>query len=189
MSETQATRLRAALLDPHEASQVAVEGSVTAAVLVALFERDRRLWAVFTRRPAHLRLHAGQVSFPGGRREDGDADLTATALREASEEIGLQPSSVTILGALPPTPTIVTDIAIYPIVGLIEPPSGPWSIDPAEVDGVIEAPLAQLAASHRRESFERANGLRVTTDAYTAGDDTVWGATARIVRDLLARVH
>jgi 8-oxo-dGTP pyrophosphatase MutT (NUDIX family) len=189
MSEAQAIRLRAALLDPHEASQVPVDGSVTAAVLAALFERDGQLWAVFTRRPSHLRLHAGQVSFPGGRREVGDADLIATALREASEEIGLQPSSVTILGALPPTPTVVTDIAIYPIVGLIEAPTGPWSIDPAEVDVVIEASLPQLAATHRRQSFERANGVRVTTDAYTAGDDVIWGATARIVGDLLARVH
>ncbi len=73
-----------------------------------------------SKRHSDLRLHAGQISFPGGRREPGDEDLIRTALREAHEEIGLDPASVVIVGALAPTPTVVTDIAIYPFVGLIE---------------------------------------------------------------------
>src|ERR1700694_852794 len=146
MSLAQAARLRAALLDPSEAQQIVVAGSAAAAVLAPLFERDGELYAVFTKRHADLRLHAGQVSFPGGRREQGDADLVHTALREAQEEIGLDPRTVTLLGALSPTPTIVTDIAIYPIVGLIPPPTA-WTIADDEVEAVIEASLAQLADS------------------------------------------
>ena len=82
---------------------------------------------------------------------------------------------------------VVTDIAIYPIVGLIPPP-GAWTIADEEVEAVIEASLAQLAASHRMQTFTRNNGEQVTTDAYTVGSDTMWGATARIVTELLARL-
>ena len=188
MSQAQAARLRAALLDPLAAQQIEVAGSSPAAVLAPLFERDGELHAVFTKRRAHLRLHAGQISFPGGRREHGDADLIQTALREAHEEIGLDPRTVTLVGALRPTPTVVTDIAIYPIVGLIPPPTASWTLAADEVEAVIEASLGGLAATHRMQTFERLNGERVVTDAYTVGEDTIWGATARIVSDLLARL-
>ena len=76
---------------------------------------------MFTKRRDDLKRHAGEISFPGGRRDPEDADLTATALREAHEEIGLPPDAVEIVGALPPTPTFVTNYAVYPFVGLIEP--------------------------------------------------------------------
>jgi 8-oxo-dGTP pyrophosphatase MutT (NUDIX family) len=210
MSSAQAERLRAALLDPLAAQEMAVAGSQAAAVLVALFERDPppaprnggsqaadppsrvaggELHAVFTRRRPDLRIHAGQVSFPGGRRDPADADLVATALREAHEEIGLDPAAVTLLGALRPTPTVVSDIAIYPIVGLIAAPTAAWVLAAAEVEAVIEAPLAQLSATHHLETFTRPGGRSVTTDAYTIGEDTIWGATARILADLLARLR
>jgi 8-oxo-dGTP pyrophosphatase MutT (NUDIX family) len=107
---------------------IEVAGSQDAAVLAPLFERDGELHAVFTRRRGDLRIHAGQVSFPGGRREPGDADLVATALREAHEEIGLDPAAVTVLGALHPTPTVVSDIAIYPVVGLIAARASPLEL-------------------------------------------------------------
>ena len=188
MSQAQATRLRAALLDPLEAAQMEVAGSASAAVLAPLFERDGQLHAVFTKRRSHLRLHAGQISFPGGRPEQGDEDLVRTALREAHEEIGLAPASVVIVGALAPTPTVVSDIAIYPVVGLIPAPAAPWRPAEEEVEAVIEASLAELAATHRLQLIERRDGTRVTTDAYSAGADTIWGATARILTDLLLRL-
>ena len=188
MSKAQATRLRAALLDPLEASQMEVAGSASAAVLAPLFERDGELYAVFTKCRSHLRLHAGQISFPGGRPEPGDEDLAHTALREAHEEIGLDPASVVLVGALAPTPTVVSDIAIYPVVGLIPAPAAPWRLAEEEVEAVIEASLRELAATHRLELIERRDGTRVTTDAYSAGADTIWGATARILTDLLVRL-
>src|SRR5689334_23958424 len=96
-------------------------GRTHSAVLVPLFcDADRRLHAVFTKRRDDLKRHAGEISFPGGRRDD-DETLVETALREAHEEIGLPPSAVDLLGALEPTPTFVTNYAIYPFVGLIEP--------------------------------------------------------------------
>jgi len=188
MSLAQAERLRAVLLDPIEAQGIGVAGSVAAAVLVPLFERDGELHAVFTKRRSDLRLHAGQISFPGGRREAGDADLVATALRETHEEIGLDPASVEVLGALSPTPTVVTDIAIYPIVGLIAQRTDPWTLAAGEVESVTETPLAALASTHRLASFTRRDGRSVTTDTYTVGEDTIWGATGRILTDLLARL-
>jgi 8-oxo-dGTP pyrophosphatase MutT (NUDIX family) len=188
MSAGHAARLRAALLDPAQAARIAVAGSATAAVLVPLYERDGELAAVFIKRHSGLRLHAGQISFPGGRRDPGDADLTATALREAQEEIGLDPAAVTLVGALAPTPTVVTDIAIHPFVGLIaRRDAATWTIAPVEVDAVLEATLAELAATHRMQTFER-NGRRATTDAYTLGAETIWGATGRILTDLLRRL-
>ena len=87
-----------------------------------------------------------------------------------------------------PTPTVVTDIAIYPIVGLIPLPTTSWTLATDEVEAVIEASLSAVAATHRKQTFERLNGGRVITDAYTVGADTIWGATARIVNDLLARL-
>ena len=186
MSSAQAQRLRERLLDPQAAAQTAVAGTGIAAVLAPLWERDGELVAVFIKRHGELRLHAGQISFPGGRRDPGDVDLTATALREAHEEIGLEPAAVTVVGALTPTPTVVTDIAIYPFVGLIERPAA-WTIAVDEVEAVLEAPLREIAATHRLQTFQRPQGP-VSTDAYTIEGETIWGATGRIVADLLARL-
>ena len=186
MSSAQAQRLRERLLDPVTAARTVVPGTGIAAVLAPLWERDGDLVAVFIKRHGELRLHAGQISFPGGRRDPGDLDLTATALREAHEEIGLEPAAVTVVGALTPTPTVVTDIAIYPFVGLIERPVA-WTIAVDEVEAVLEAPLRELATTHRLQTFQRPRGP-VSTDAYTIEGETIWGATGRIVADLLARL-
>ena len=113
--------LRAVLLDPAAATTVEVHGRTKAAVLVPLYEHEGALHAVFTRRRSDLRSHAGEISFPGGRRDKADADLLTTALREAEEEIGLPPDAVHVLGALAPTPTVATNFGVYPFVGLIEP--------------------------------------------------------------------
>jgi 8-oxo-dGTP pyrophosphatase MutT (NUDIX family) len=124
--------------------------------------------------------------FLGGRRDDGDADLAATALREAHEEIGLEPAAVELLGALQPTPTFVTDYAIYPFVGLIEPGLG-WRVQEAEVWQVLELPVEAVRRGYARRRLVR-RGLPFRTDTYTVGEHLIWGATARIVADLLDRV-
>ena len=179
--------LSAVLLDLAEASVAEVHGRTKAAVLIALYVEAGDLHAVFTRRRHDLRSHAGEISFPGGRRDPADASLLETALRETEEEIGLPRELVRVLGALPPTPTVATNYGVYPFVGLIEP-GRPWTLSPREVDEVLELRLAALrAARTRRRLLHR--GIPFRTDVYDMGEGAViWGATARIVGNLLARV-
>ena len=147
---------------------------------------DEQPYAVFTRRRADLRRHAGEISFPGGRRDPEDADLRATALREAEEEIGLAPTAVEVLGELPPTSTFVTGYLIHPFVGSIAPGQR-WRASPGEVDAILELPLHDLRESRTRTRMER-RGISFETDAYILGEHLIWGATARILDDLLARL-
>ena len=182
-----AEELRGALLAPEAALAIDVHGGTEAAVLAPLYidaAGDAHL--VFTKRRDDLKRHAGEISFPGGRRDPEDADLTATALREAHEEIGLPPDAVEIVGALPPTPTFVTNYAIYPFVGLIEP-GFEWVLQDAEVAYVLEFPLEAVRAAHGLKRLVR-RGVPFRTDTYEMGDHLIWGATARIVADLLARL-
>ena len=92
-------------------------------MLLALYGWPEQPGLIFTERRADLRRHAGEISFPGGRRDPGDADLTATALREAEEEIALDPAAVDVVGALPPVSTFVTDYLVHPFVGLVPRPA------------------------------------------------------------------
>ncbi|MGH2941657.1 MAG: NUDIX hydrolase, partial [Solirubrobacteraceae bacterium] len=149
--------------------------------------RHTDLHAVFTRRRHDLRSHAGEISFPGGRRDAEDESLQVTALREAEEEIGLPRDAVAVVGALAPTPTVATSYGVYPFVGLIEP-GLLWTPSAREVDEVLELRLSDLrAACTRRRLVHR--GIPFRSDVYDVGDEAViWGATARIVGDLLARV-
>ena len=134
-----------------------------------------------------MRSHPGEISFPGGREDEDDADLTATALREAHEEIGLPPEAVQLLGALQPTPTLVTNFGIYPFVGLIEPGFA-WVAQAEEVAQVLELPLAAVRDGYARRRIER-RGVAFRTDTYQVGGHLIWGATARIVADLLTRLN
>jgi 8-oxo-dGTP pyrophosphatase MutT (NUDIX family) len=178
--------LRAVLLDAADAASLDVHGRIDAAVLVPLYVADGALHAVFTRRREDLRRHAGEISFPGGRQDDDETDLRLTALREAEEEIGLPPRSVELVGALQPTPTIATNYAVYPFVGLIEP-GYPWRPSAHEVSEVLELPLRAL-----RDGYERRRLLRRSVpflpDISVFGEELIWGATARMVGDLLERL-
>ena len=179
--------LRGTLLDPAAAMRLTVPGPRRSAVLVPLYvDAAGAAHLVFTERRADLRRHAGEISFPGGRSEPGDADLRATALRETQEELGLPPDGVELLGALQPTPTFVTGYAIYPFVGLIEP-GFRWVPQEREVAQVLELPLEAVRAGYRRRRLVR-RGMPFRTDAYETGGHLVWGATARLVADLLERV-
>ena len=181
-----ARRLRTVLLDPAEAAGLDVHGRIDAAVLVPLYVRDGELHAVFTKRRDDLRRHAGEISFPGGRQDDDETDLRLTALREAQEEIGLPSSAGELVGALQPTPTIATNYAVYPFVGLIEP-GHRWTPSAAEVAAVLEFSLADLRAGYGRQRMLR-RGVPFRTDVYVVGEHLIWGATARMLADLLERV-
>ena len=142
---------------------------------------------VLTRRRAEMRRHAGEISFPGGRHDPQDVHLSDTALREAEEEIGLPRAQVTLLGELPPTSTFATGYLIHPFIGLI--PAGQlWRLSPREVDAVIELPLQRLRESHTRTRLER-RGFTFETDAYIVDEHLIWGATARIIENLLLRLE
>ena len=174
------------LLDPAAAAQLDVHGRTDAAVLVPLFLREGELHAVLTRRRDDMRRHAGEISFPGGRQDDHEDDLRATALREAHEEIGLPADAVELVGALQPTPTIATNYAVYPFVGLIEPGHA-WVPSETEVDAVLELPLRALRDGYERRRLLR-RGVPFRTDVYVVDDHLVWGATARMLGDLLERI-
>ncbi len=161
-----------------------VHGGKEAAVLVPVFE-DGGLHAVFTRRRHDLRRHAGEISFPGGRRDEGE-ELIDTALREAHEEVGLPPDAVRVVGALPPTPTLVTNYAIYPFVGVIDAGFA-WVLQRTEVDEVLELPLEALRAGYGERRLVR-KGIPFRTPTYETGGHVIWGATARILQTLLERV-
>jgi len=155
-------------------------------VLVPLFlAADEEPHAVFTRRGTGLRRHAGEISFPGGRRDPGDGDLSETALREAEEEIGLARTEVRLLGELEPTPTWVTNYVIHPYVGLIAAGKR-WEVSPEEVDAVLELPLRALRESRTQTRLQR-RGIEFETDAYVVDGHVIWGATARILENLLGR--
>ena len=178
--------LRRVLLTPAQAISLELRGAVEAAVLVPLYVEDGELGAVFTRRRRDLRRHAGEISFPGGRRDRSDADLLATALREAHEEIGLRSDAAEVIGALQPTPTIATNYAVYPFVALISRPAN-WAPSAAEVDEVIELPLVRLRAGYARRRLTP-RGIAIRTDTYLVDEHLIWGATARILADLLDRL-
>ncbi len=186
MTDAQARALATVLLDPAEAAALDLHGHVQAAVLVPLYLSHGLLHAVLTLRHDELRHHAGQISFPGGRRDPADPDLMHTALREAHEEIALDPSAVELLGALQPASTFVTDFAVYPFVGLI-PPDQAFTPAPREVEAVLEFPVAALAASHSRRTLSR-SGRSFRSDCYGLDGHLIWGATARILADLLDRL-
>lgn len=186
MSPTLAERLASSLLTPAAAAAMDAHGSVEAAVLVPLFEREGELHAVFTRRRSDMRRHAGEISFPGGRRDFPSEDLAETALRETEEEIGLGRELVEIVGALPPTPTFVTGYRINPFVGLIADGSR-WVPQPTEVEEVLELSLPALLQSFELRRLVR-RGVPFKTATYTVDDAFVWGATARILGHLLERI-
>ncbi len=178
--------LERVLLSPGDAAGLDVHGRTKAAVLVALYLDGGELRAVLTRRREDLRRHPGEIAFPGGRQDEMDADLLATALREAHEEIGLPPGAVQVLGALQPTPTIATGYSVYPFVGLIEPGQA-WTLSPREVAEVLELPLAALVAGYARRRLIR-RGIPILTDTYVVEGHLIWGATARILADLFDRL-
>lgn len=173
--------LRGALAPARPDPEDLPEG-VPAGVMVPILDLPRpRL--VLTRRTDLVRDHKGEISFPGGVRHHEDPDLLATALRETEEELGILGDRFEVLGALPPTHTVVTGYVIVPFVGLLaERPA--LSPSPVEIDEVLELEVDRLLAVEREEGGDHRGAFR-TWFAYTLEGDTVWGATGRIVHGLL----
>ncbi|MCU1352596.1 MAG: putative hydrolase [Acidimicrobiales bacterium] len=162
------------------------EGEVTraSAVLAPLYEADGETWVVLTRRAWHLRAHRGEVSFPGGGQDLGEA-LVDTARREAHEEVGLDPNGIEILGELDHLTTFVSRSFIVPYVAAL--PGRPDLVaSPDEVEAVLHVPLAELLdpAIFREEVWE-VFGTDRRIYFFELHGDTIWGATAAMLRQLL----
>jgi 8-oxo-dGTP pyrophosphatase MutT (NUDIX family) len=185
--DASADDLRSALLDPADAAALDARGGTDAAVLVPLFGEPRDLGLVFTERRADLRRHAGEISFPGGRPDHPREGMLETALREAEEEIGLDPDAVEVLGALPPVSTVVTGYKVHPVVGLI-PEGLAFTPNPTEVAAVLLFRLDELRAGFAMRRLVR-RGVPIRTPTYVVGEHLVWGATARILGSLLERIE
>lgn len=152
-----------------------------ASVLIPIMRRADQLTVLLTLRAADLRHHPGQISFPGGRMEEGDADLRVTALRETAEEVGIGPEQVSVIGYLDAVPTI-TGYAVTPVVGLVET-SVELVIDPVEVEYAFEVPLEFLLDERSVQYGEREfEGRMVPMVEFHFEERRIWGITAHILQ-------
>lgn len=160
----------------------------SAAVLAPIFRRQNEDWLLLTQRRADLPHHPGQISFPGGQRDQQENPL-ACALRECQEEIGQEPSEILILGALLPRRSS-SDFHVQPIVGRIPDPKG-LQPDPREVTSILSIPLRELLEESRWESREHTTPERSyrETPHFDHGDHTIWGLTGRFTVELLAAIR
>jgi 8-oxo-dGTP pyrophosphatase MutT (NUDIX family) len=170
---------------PGRPSPVVIREPKHAAVLAALFDDGGEAHVLLTRRSSALNNHAGQVSFPGGRMDPGETTID-TALREAHEEVALDPSGVRIIGELDDVATIVSRSLIHPLVGVLDRRPADLTPSPAEVDRVFTVPLSELVAPgvFREERWGWGGVVRPVW-FFELDGDTVWGATAAMLRQLL----
>ncbi|HEX9532688.1 MAG TPA: CoA pyrophosphatase [bacterium] len=159
-----------------------------AAVLLPLHEQGGEPYVLFTRRTETVETHKGQISFPGGAADPGDADMQSTALRETQEEMGIPPTQVEVLGVLDDLSTTVSGFVVTPVVGIIPSPF-PFRINSAEIAEVLTVPLRVFRdpSSLRVERRER-EGKRLDVYFYGYGKHEIWGVTARIIKGFVDAV-
>ena len=156
-----------------------------AAVLLPLYANEGGPHLILTKRTSRVPTHKGEIAFPGGGFEEADGDLLVTALREAREEIGLAPEDVEIVGALDDTVTVSSRHVVRPFVGFVPDPY-PYRLDAFEIERLIRLPISALlsGAPFREEIWER-DGRPVTVFFYEHDGETVWGLTARILKQFV----
>jgi 8-oxo-dGTP pyrophosphatase MutT (NUDIX family) len=165
-----------------------VQGSQPAAVLVPVFEEDGVARLLLTRRSTNLPSHQGQVAFPGGKVHDGESS-EAGALREAHEEVGIPPADVDVVGPLEELSTVASQFVMAPFVGIL--PARPALVpNPAEVARAFDVSIAELMDDdvYHEERWDLPGMGNRPMHFFDVADETVWGATARILYDLLSLV-
>ncbi len=178
-------RTRLAMLPPPREAELTTPASRAAAVLVALYEDAGEAQVILTKRPQSMPTHRGEIAFPGGKRDPGDPTLVAAALREADEEIGLPPEAVDVVAELDSISTVASQFTITPFVGLLAAPPV-LRPDPREVDLAFAVPIAELLDPevYREEAWNLWGAWRPMAFFELPGE-TVWGATARVLTNLL----
>ena len=158
-------------------------------VLVLLYPVKNEWYIPFIQRPVYEGVHSGQISFPGGKAEDGDKSLLHTALRETHEEIGIPPPEVNIIGQLTPLYIPKSNFNVFPYVGWLK--STPRFVpDPLEVAEVVEVPLKELLKPSCIKNFSyQAGNLIISAPYYDAGGKKIWGATAMIISEMIEIVR
>jgi 8-oxo-dGTP pyrophosphatase MutT (NUDIX family) len=165
------------------AAELFPEPLIPAAVLVGLISRECGWEVLLTRRTDHLRDHAGQVSFPGGRLEVQDTGPDAAAVRETQEEVGIEPQYIEVIGYLPPH-AVITGFAVSPVVAILRP-GFTLKADPAEVAEIFSVPLDYLLDPAHFVAGERTvRGVRLPVYTCQFGPHLIWGATAQILHTL-----
>jgi 8-oxo-dGTP pyrophosphatase MutT (NUDIX family) len=160
-------------------------GFARASVLVPLHHLGGEVCVLLTRRPAAMSRHGGQISFPGGRIEPGEESLAA-ALREAHEEVGLEPSRADVIGRLGEALVLASAFRLTPWVASVPYPY-PYVAAPREVEEILHVPLSALTrpGAHRVETRE-VYGISLDVHFYSVGTDVIWGATGRVLAELLS---
>lgn len=177
-------RLKQAL-SQRQKTHIIDDNLISSAVLVPIFYKQGQYHILFTKRTERVKDHKGQISFPGGACEKKDSTALDTALRESAEEIGLAPEVVELLGELDDMPTISSGYIISPFVGVIPWPY-PFKIDPIEVKELIEVPIPALLDKDCLRPFtEVVDDQEIASYAYYYQGNIIWGATYRILRQLL----
>jgi len=156
-----------------------------AAVLVPIFTKDGEYYVLLTKRTDKVEHHKGQISFPGGRQDKKDKNLLATALREAEEEMGIKKKDVRILGELDDAFTVSSDFCITPFVAFIPHPY-PFKINSQEIEEVLTVPFSAFEDQNRfRQELRIKDGKPLPVYFFQHEDHTIWGATARILKQLV----
>lgn len=173
------------ILAGRQKQSIREPGRVCSAVLVPLFEKDGETWVLLVKRADAMRHHQGQIAFPGGTRESADSTPADTALREAEEEVGLKASDVAVIGELDDAVTSTSNFTITPVVGRI-----PWpytlKLNLAEIATTLTVPLSALRdPRHQQRETEQIGSQAVPTISYRYQEHLIWGATARILTQLL----
>ncbi len=175
----------ARLLASREQNRIMDDGLIPSAVLFLLFKKGTDYHVLFTKRSDKVAHHKGEISFPGGTVDPGDADRLHTALREGREEIGISPRDITILGRLDDMVTVTTGFVISPFVGTIPYPYQ-FAINRDEIAELIFAPLETLVEQYGTAAAETPEAERTSAElSFHVRGNIIWGATARILRQFL----